>query len=82
MWLSRTMGLTATRGRNPGSVRPTQIGLWGHGNRMVELQKIIKKLSAELEEAGMTPVADDPLMSGLDLDPGHVSIEAEDETPT
>ena len=29
--------------------------------RMVELKKVIKKLCAQLEEAGLTPMADDPL---------------------
>ena len=33
----------------------------GREVRMVELKKVIKKLRAQLEEAGLTPVADDPL---------------------
>jgi PAS domain S-box-containing protein len=33
----------------------------GREIRMAELKKVIKKLNAQLEEAGMTPVADDPL---------------------
>jgi hypothetical protein len=31
---------------------------------MAELKGIIRKLRAQLEEAGLTPVADDPLMGG------------------
>jgi len=54
----------------------------GRENRMVELKKTTKKLRAQLEEAGMTPVADDPLMSESNLDPGHISIEAEDGIST
>ncbi len=34
----------------------------GRELRMVELKKVIKKLRAQLESAGLTPVADDPLM--------------------
>ncbi len=34
----------------------------GRELRMVELKKVIKKLRAQMESAGMTPVADDPLM--------------------
>jgi PAS domain S-box-containing protein len=33
----------------------------GRENRMAELKKTITKLRAQIEEAGMTPVADDPL---------------------
>ncbi len=33
----------------------------GREIRMAELKEVIKKLRAQLEEAGMTPVADDPL---------------------
>ena len=33
----------------------------GHQVRMAELKETIKKLRAQLEEAGLTPVADDPL---------------------
>jgi hypothetical protein len=33
----------------------------GREMRMAELKKAIKKLRAQLEEAGLTPVADDPL---------------------
>jgi CheY-like chemotaxis protein/GAF domain-containing protein len=33
----------------------------GREIRMAELKKVIKKLHVQLEEAGMTPVADDPL---------------------
>jgi hypothetical protein len=32
--------------------------------RMAEIKKVIKKLHVQLEEAGMTPVADDPLKVG------------------
>ena len=34
----------------------------GRENRMAELKRAIGRLRAQLEEAGMTPVADDPLM--------------------
>jgi hypothetical protein len=33
----------------------------GREARMAELKKVIEKLRAQLESAGMTPVADDPL---------------------
>jgi PAS domain S-box-containing protein len=36
----------------------------GREVRMAGLKKAIKKLRAQLEEAGMTPVADDPLLTG------------------
>ena len=36
----------------------------GREIRMIELKKVIKKLRGQLEEAGMTPVADDPLKEG------------------
>ena len=35
--------------------------LAGRELRMAELKKVIKKLSGQLEEAGLTPVAHDPL---------------------
>ncbi len=54
----------------------------GRENRMVELKKAVKKLRVQLEQAGMTPVADDTLMTGSDPDPEHVSMEDDDETPT
>ena len=54
----------------------------GRENRMVELKETIKKLRAQLEGAGMAPVADDPLVSGSGLGPGHVSMKGEDETTT
>ncbi|MEK6248559.1 MAG: PAS domain-containing protein, partial [Planctomycetales bacterium] len=47
----------------------------GRENRMVDLKKVIKKLHSQLKAAGMTPVADDSMKSGLDLDPGQVSME-------
>jgi|APSaa5957512622_1039677.scaffolds.fasta_scaffold211911_1 hypothetical protein len=31
---------------------------------MTELKEVIKKLRTQLEETGMTPVADDPLKDG------------------
>ncbi len=34
----------------------------GRENRMAELKRVIKKLRVQLKEAGVTPVADDPLM--------------------
>ena len=34
----------------------------GREVRMAELKKVIKKLHAQLQEAGLTPVADDPLL--------------------
>lgn len=34
----------------------------GREVRMAELKKVIKKLRAQIEDAGMTPVADDPLL--------------------
>jgi len=41
----------------------TFVGLMaGREVRMAELKKVIKKLRAQLQEAGMTPVADDPLL--------------------
>jgi hypothetical protein len=30
---------------------------------MAELKKVIKRLRAQLQDAGMTPVADDPLIN-------------------
>ena len=33
----------------------------GREVRMAELKKVIKNLRAQLESAGMTPVADDPI---------------------
>ena len=33
----------------------------GREIRMAELKKVIKNLRAQLESAGMTPVADDPI---------------------
>jgi GAF domain-containing protein len=36
----------------------------GREVRMAELKKVIEKLRAQLEEAEMTPVADDPLKEG------------------
>ena len=36
----------------------------GREIRMAELKKVIKNLRAQLESAGMTPVADDPLIEG------------------
>ncbi|NIA13619.1 MAG: PAS domain S-box protein [Nitrospiraceae bacterium] len=36
----------------------------GRENRMVGLKKAVRKLRAQLEEAGMTPVADDPIAEG------------------
>jgi PAS domain S-box-containing protein len=46
----------------------------GRENRMAELKRAVRKLRTQLEEAGMTPVADDPLKSGSGPDPGHASI--------
>ncbi|MCK5343202.1 MAG: PAS domain S-box protein [Candidatus Heimdallarchaeota archaeon] len=37
----------------------------GRENRMAELKIVIEKLRKQLEEAGMTPVANDPLKEGL-----------------
>jgi len=37
----------------------------GREVRMAELKDVIRKLRAQLEEAGLTPVADDPLLAGL-----------------
>ena len=34
----------------------------GREIRMAELKKVIEKLHAQLEETGLTPVADDPLL--------------------
>jgi PAS domain S-box-containing protein len=39
----------------------------GREVRMAELKQVIIKLRAQLKEAGMTPVADDPLKGPLDL---------------
>jgi len=36
----------------------------GREIRMAELKDVIRQLRAQLEEAGMTPVADDPLLAG------------------
>jgi PAS domain S-box-containing protein len=36
----------------------------GREVRMAELKKVIRKLRAQLEEAGLTPAADDPLVAG------------------
>ncbi|MCD4749130.1 MAG: PAS domain-containing protein [Thermoanaerobaculales bacterium] len=36
----------------------------GRENRMAELKETIRKLRAQLEDEGMTPVADDPLIEG------------------
>ena len=36
----------------------------GREVRMAELKGVIRKLRAQLEEAGLTPVADDPLLAG------------------
>ncbi len=36
----------------------------GRELRMVELKKVIKKLREQITDAGMTPVADDPLLEG------------------
>ena len=36
----------------------------GRENRMAELKKVIKALRAQLRQAGMRPVADDPLLGG------------------
>ena len=39
----------------------------GRELRMVELKETIEKLRAQLESAGLTPVADDPLLEKRDL---------------
>ena len=38
----------------------------GREVRMIELKDVIRQLRAQLEEAGLTPVADDPLRAGLE----------------
>ena len=45
--------------------------LAGRELRMAELKKVIKKLSAQLEEAGLTPVADDPLKEMRKMESGE-----------
>ena len=36
----------------------------GREVRMAELKKVIRELRAQLEAAGLTPAADDPLLAG------------------
>ena len=38
--------------------------MMGRENRMVELKKVIKKLRVQLEDAGIAPVTDDPMVEG------------------
>lgn len=63
-------------------LRSMVISMAGRENRMAELKEAIRKLRAQIEEAGMTPVADDPLTSEPDFSPGHGSMETEDGTST
>ena len=51
----------------------------GREVRMAELKEVIEKLRTQLEKAGMTPVADDPLRSQATIEPRNGGIEAEDE---
>ena len=53
----------------------------GRENRMAELKMTVKKLRSQLEEAGMTPMASDPLQRGSGIDQRQASMEAEDEAP-
>ncbi|MCK4514081.1 MAG: HAMP domain-containing protein, partial [Spirochaetaceae bacterium] len=47
-------------------LRKTVNLLAGRENRMAELKEVVRRLRAQLEEAGMTPAADDPLLGGDD----------------
>ena len=44
-------------------LRMTLKAMTGREVRMAELKKVIKKLRTQIEDAGMNPVADDPLLS-------------------
>ena len=53
----------------------------GREVRMAELKGVIRKLRAQLEEAGLAPVADDPLLAGWTEDRGtvpHASTQEQD----